>query len=143
MIGLNIMGSTKGRMSCVRTFVSAALFMSLTWGCTIGRVYIGSEFRSDPKEKIQLGLTTKSDILSIFGPPDRITHQYDGDVFVYAYLRKNSTKFVIEEPYITNTTFFTYTRIQEKKDHLVILFDKNGVVKNYGYQKGTSELTTF
>jgi outer membrane protein assembly factor BamE (lipoprotein component of BamABCDE complex) len=120
-----------------------ALLMILTWGCTIGRIYIGSEIRSDPKEKIQLGLTTKSDILSIFGPPDRITHQYDGDVFVYAYLRKNSTKFALEEPYITNTTFFTYTKIQEKKDHLVILFDKNGVVKNYGYQRGTQELTTF
>jgi outer membrane protein assembly factor BamE (lipoprotein component of BamABCDE complex) len=137
------MGSTKERMSCVRTFFFIALFMISTWGCTIGRVYIGSDLRSDPKEKIQLGLTTKSDILSIFGPPDRITHQYDGDIFVYAYLRKNSAKFAIEEPYITNTTFFTYTRIQEKKDHLVILFDKDGVVKNYGYQKGTSELTTF
>jgi outer membrane protein assembly factor BamE (lipoprotein component of BamABCDE complex) len=130
-------------MSCGRAFGSIALLMILTWGCTIGRVYIGSDIRNDPKEKIQLGLTTKSDILSIFGPPDRVTHQYDGDIFVYAYLRKNSTKFVIEEPYITNTTFFSYTRIQEKKDHLVILFDKNGVVKNYGYQKGTEDLTTF
>jgi outer membrane protein assembly factor BamE (lipoprotein component of BamABCDE complex) len=137
------MGSTKERMSCVRTFFSIALFMILTWGCTIGRVYIGSEIRNDPKEKVQVGLSTKSDILSIFGPPDRITHQYDGDIFVYTYLRKNSAKFAIEEPYITNTTFFTYTRIQEKKDHLVILFDKSGVVKNYGYQRGTQELTTF
>lgn len=137
------MGSTKERMSCVRAFASIALLVIFTWGCTIGRVYIGSEVRNDPKEKIQTGLTTKGDILSIFGPPDRIAHQFDGDVFVYAYLRKNSTKFVIEEPYITNVTIFSYTRIQEKKDHLVILFDKNGVVKNYGYQKGTSELTTF
>jgi outer membrane protein assembly factor BamE (lipoprotein component of BamABCDE complex) len=137
------MDSTKERMSCIRAFASIALLMVFAWGCTIGRIYIGSEIRSDPKEKVQVGLTTKSDILSIFGPPDRIAHQYDGDIFVYAYLRKNSTKFAIEEPYITNTTFFTYTRIQEKKDHLVILFDKNGVVKNYGYQRGTSELTTF
>jgi hypothetical protein len=68
----------------------------------------------------------KSDILSIFGPPDRVTHQYDGDIFVYAFLRKNSAKFAIEEPFITNTTFFSYTRIQEKKDHLLILFDKDG-----------------
>lgn len=137
------MDSTRERMNCVRPFASIALFMIFTWGCTIGRVYIGSEIRNDPKERIQAGHTTKSDILSIFGPPDRVTHQYDGDIFVYAYLRKNSTKFVIEEPYITNTTFFTYTRIQEKKDHLVILFDRDGVVKNYGYQRGTQELTTF
>ena len=64
-------------------------------------------------------------------------------IIVYVYLRKNSTKFTVEEPLITNITFFEYTRIQQKKDGLVILFDKNGVVKNYGYQKGTKELTPF
>jgi outer membrane protein assembly factor BamE (lipoprotein component of BamABCDE complex) len=137
------MGSTRERMSCVRTFLSIALFMILTWGCTIGRVYIGSDLRSDPKEKIQLGLTTKSDILAIFGPPERITSQFDGDIFVYAYYRKNSSKLIIEEPVLTNWTLFSYTRIQEKRDHLVILFDKDGVVKNYGYQRGTQDLTTF
>ena len=137
------MGSTKERMSCVRAFGCIALFMILTWGCTIGRVYIGSDIRSDPKEKIQLGLSTKSDILTIFGPPERITSQFDGDIFVYAYYRKNSSKFVIEEPYFTNWTLFSYTRIQDKRDNLVILFDKDGVVKSYGYQRGTQDLTTF
>jgi outer membrane protein assembly factor BamE (lipoprotein component of BamABCDE complex) len=137
------MGSTKERMSCVRIVASVALLMVFAWGCSIGRVYIGSDIRSDPKEKIQLGLTTKSDILTIFGPPERITSQFDGDIFVYAYYRKNSSKFIIEEPYLTNLTLFSYTRIQEKRDHLVILFDKDGVVKNYGYQRGTEDLTTF
>jgi len=122
---------------------SLLLLVLLLWGCSIGRVYVGSEIRHDPKEKIKTGITTKSDILEIFGPPDRIQKQYDGDVFVYAYLRKNSTKFTIEEPYLTNLTLFQYSRIQQKKDALVILFDKEGVVKNYGYQKGTPELTTF
>jgi len=117
--------------------------MTLIWGCSIGRTYIGSEIRSDPREKIQIGLTNKSDILSIFGPPERITSQFDGDIFVYAYYRKNSSKFVIEEPYFTNLTIFSYARIQEKKDHLVILFDKDGVVKNYAYQRGIKELSPF
>ena len=31
-------------------------------------------------------------------------------------------------------------RIQQKKDSLVILFDKDGVVKSYGHYKGTMEL---
>jgi len=137
------MGSTKEQMNCVRIFSSIGLLMLFAWGCSIGRIYIGSEIRSDPKEKIQSGLTTKSDILSIFGPPDHITSQFDGDIFVYTYFRKNSTQLAIREPYITKTTFFSYTRIQENKDNLVILFDKDGVVKNYGYQKGTQDLTTF
>jgi outer membrane protein assembly factor BamE (lipoprotein component of BamABCDE complex) len=137
------MVSTRGRMSCVRLPAFSVLAMILTWGCTIGRTYIGSEIRSDPREKIQIGLTNKSDVLSLFGPPERITSQFDGDIFVYAYYRKNSSKFVIEEPYFTNLTIFSYTRIQEKKDQLVILFDKEGVVKNYGYQRGILELKPF
>ena len=136
------MGSIKERMSYAKAFILLSLLIFL-WGCSIGRVYIGSEIRHDPKEKIKTGSTTKSEILEAFGPPDRIQKQYDGDIFVYAYLRKNSSKFTIEESYITNLTLFQYTRIQQKKDSLVILFDKEGVVKNYGYQKGTPELTTF
>jgi outer membrane protein assembly factor BamE (lipoprotein component of BamABCDE complex) len=115
----------------------------LACGCSIGRVYMGSEIRYDPKEKIKIGSTTKSEILETFGPPDRIQKQYDGDIFVYVYLRKNSSKLSIEEPYITHFTFFQYARIQQKKDALVILFDKDGMVKSYGFQRGTSELTTF
>jgi outer membrane protein assembly factor BamE (lipoprotein component of BamABCDE complex) len=120
-----------------------AFLMLLTCGCSIGRIYVGSEIKEEPEKKIQIGSTTKGQILEVFGPPARVQKQFDGDIFIYAYLRKNSTKFAIEEPYITNITFFTYTRTQEKKDALVILFDKEGVVKNYGFQKGTLELTAF
>ena len=136
------MVSIRERMSCTKALLFLTL-LTFLWGCSIGRVYIGSEIRQDPKEKIKIGSTTKSEILEVFGPPDRIQKQYDGDIFVYAYLRKNSSKFAIEEPYLTNLTLFQYTRIQQKKDGLVILFDKDGVVKNYGFQKGTPELTTF
>ncbi|MCX8117040.1 MAG: outer membrane protein assembly factor BamE [Desulfobacterota bacterium] len=129
-------------MSCVKVGLILLLLL-MTWGCSIGRVYIGSEFRSDPGETIKPGLTTKSQILQIFGPPDRIQRQYDGDIFVYTFLRKNSTKFTLEEPYFTNITLFHYSKVQQKSDSLVILFDKEGTVKNYGFRKGTSELSPF
>ena len=137
------MDSIKERKNCGKALILISLVMFLICSCSIGRVYMGSEIKQDPKERIKLGSTTKSEILEIFGPPDRIQKQYDGDIFVYAYLRKNSSKLTIEEPYFTNLVLFQYTRIQQKKDGLVVLFDKEGIVKNYGYQKGTQELTTF
>lgn len=137
------MDSVKERMNCGKTLILITLVMFLGCSCSIGRVYMGSEIKHDPQEKIKIGSTTKSEILEIFGPPDRIQKQYDGDIFVYAYLRKNSSKLTIEEPYFTNFVLFQYTRIQQKKDGLVVLFDKDGIVKNYGYQKGTQELTPF
>ena len=137
------MDSIKGQANYGKVLIFVTLLMILTWSCSMGRVYMGSEIRKDPNEKIKIGSTSKGEILETFGPPDRIQKQYDGDIFVYAYLRKNSSKFTIEEPYLTNFVIFQYTRIQQKRDGLVILFDKDGVVKNYGYQKGTAELTTF
>ena len=130
-------------MNYSRIFILVALLVNLICSCTIGRVYMGSEIRNDPKERIKIGSTTKGEILETFGPPERIQMQYDGDIFVYAYVRKNSSKLTLEEPYFTNFVIFQYTRIQQKKDGLVILFDKDGVVKNFGFQRGTQELTTF
>ena len=136
------MGFIRERRNCNKLLMAIFLF-ALTCSCSIGRTYMGSEIRRDPKEKIIIGSTTKGGILEIFGPPDRIQKQYDGDIFVYLYLRKNSSKFAIEEPYLTNFTLFSYTKVQQKKDSLVILFDKDGVVKNYGFNRATGELTTF
>jgi outer membrane protein assembly factor BamE (lipoprotein component of BamABCDE complex) len=137
------MASVKEQMNSIKIFIFMAFLTILICRCSIGRVYMGSEIKYDPKEKIKIGSTTKGEILETFGPPDRIQKQYDGDIFVYVYLRKNSSKFTIEEPYFTNFVIFQYTRIQQKKDGLVILFDKDGVVKNYGYQRDTQELTPF
>ena len=104
---------------------------------------MGSEIRGDPKGKIRIGSTTKGEIPEAFEPPDRIQKQYDGDIFVYVCLRKNPSKFAVEEPYFTNFVIFQLTRIQQKKDGLVILFNKDGVAKNYAFNKGTTEPTTF
>ena len=137
------MAFIKGLTNCNKIFLLIPLLMTLTCGCTIGRIYKGSEIKLDPNEEITIGSTTKGDILEIFGPPLRIQKQFDGDVFVYTYLQKNSSVLTIEEPYFTNFLIFQYTREQQKMDGLVILFDKEGVVKNFGFQKGTKELTIY
>ena len=134
------MASIGERKSYSRILAITFLLIITVCGCTIGRVYRGSELRADPRERIVIGTTTKAEILRIFGPPDWIQKQFDGDIFVYAYLRKNSSTLTLEEPVFTNITFFTYRRIQEKRDSLVILFGKDGVVKDYGHYKGTGEL---
>jgi outer membrane protein assembly factor BamE (lipoprotein component of BamABCDE complex) len=137
------MGSEGERRSYSRILALMVLLIITVCSCRIGRVYIGSEIKDDPREKVVIGATTKSEVLRIFGPPYRIQKQYDGDIFVYSYLRKNSSTLTLEEPVLTNITFFTYRRIQQKEDNLVILFDKDGVVKSYGYYQGTTELTPY
>lgn len=136
------MDTKKEPLSLVKTFIALFLFV-LASGCTIGRVYVGSELKDNPAEKVTPGQTTKSQILERFGAPDLIQRQHDGDVFIYAYIRRNYSKLAIQEPIITNLLIFSYSNIQEKKDNLVILFDREGTVKSFGFQRRTDELTPY
>jgi outer membrane protein assembly factor BamE (lipoprotein component of BamABCDE complex) len=113
---------------------------ALITGCTIVRVYIGSEIRPDAHAQIFPGKTTKSQILDVFGPPDRIARQAEGDVFVYRFVRRNTDTFKIAEPVITNLELFTYSRVEEKDDRLIVLFDRDGLVESYGYRQGTRDI---
>jgi outer membrane protein assembly factor BamE (lipoprotein component of BamABCDE complex) len=136
------MDTKKELLSLVKTGIALFLFVMAS-GCTIGRVYVGSELKDNPAEKVIPGQTTKSQILEHFGAPDLIQRQHDGDVFIYAYIRRNYSKLAIQEPIVTNLLIFSYSNIQEKKDNLVILFDQGGTVKNFGFQRRTDELTPY
>lgn len=105
---------------------------------TIKRSYVGNPVEVNPHEAITKGKTNKGEILSLFGPPTRVMRQYDGDLFVYEYIYEKGFKFAIEEPVITGAKLFTYIKNDEKRDLLVILFDKQGVVVNYGISRYAS-----
>ena len=137
------MASRRVRPSYSNLVALAILLMVLTCGCVIGRVYMGSEIPAGLQDKITVGATTKSDVLKICGPPDTVRRQYDGDVFIYRYFRRNSSVLNIIEPVFTRLTIFSYSRVQQNDDSLVVLFDKDGVVKNFGYHQGTLEMTPF
>lgn len=123
-------------------FASLVLCLALA-GCTLSRQYIGSELPSDPSAVLFVGKSTKADALRELGPPERLLRQYDGDVFVYAFMRRNSSSFTIEEPVITNLTIFSWSKTQEKSDRLVLIFDRAGVLTGFGFRRGTEELETF
>lgn len=129
-------------MSCVRS-LALVLAIALASACTIQRAYLGNEFGDAPGERVVVGESTKREILEIFGPPDKIQRQHDGDVFVYAYVRKNSTTISVEEPLFTNLTIFTYQKSQEKSDRMVVLFDRNGLLLGIGFRRGTEQLERF
>jgi hypothetical protein len=127
-------------MSCTRSLVAALV---LATACTIQRDYIGNPFVELPEGSVVYGQTTKREVLELMGPPDRILRQYDGDVFVYAYIRRNESSFSIEEPVITNLMLFSYIKTQEKSDRLVVFFDRGGLLSGLGFRRGTEQLERF
>jgi hypothetical protein len=108
--------------------------------CAIGRVYRGSPIQGDPDADITSGVTDRADVLRIFGAPDRIFSRRAGDVFVYRFARENSKSLTLEEPVITNFELFSYSVVEKREDRLVILFDPDGTVEDYGYLRGTEDL---
>ena len=112
-------------------------------GCTITRVDRGVQIRAEPAEHLVVGRTTKADVLRVFGPPTGVARQYDGDLFVYRFMRRHGEEFQLEEPVVTNVEVFTWSRTREREDRLVILFDRDGVVREHGFSRGTAELWGF
>lgn len=112
-------------------------------GCIVLRSYSGNELPTVVEGELVPGTTTKADVLRNIGPPDRIVRQYDGDVFVYAYSRRNVNTLILAEPVFTHTTIFEYTKEQEKSDRLVVMFNRDGVLLSVGLQRGTQTLEPF
>ena len=111
----------------------------LVSGCSIIRVYEGEPLKLNQEElsqKIKIGSTTKGDILETMGPPARFVRQFDGDIFVYEFIHNKAHMFEVKEPILTQTKLFLYKKEQSQRDLLVILFDRNGVVVNFGVKSG-------
>lgn len=120
-----------------------ALVASLASGCTLTRVYVGTPVRFELAEALRPGESGKGEVLRRLGAPDGIVRQFDGDIFVYRYERRNRATFRIQEPVITNLELFSYSRSEQKHDSIVVLFDEEGVVREVGTAAGTDELGAF
>jgi hypothetical protein len=120
--------------------VAFALVLSLAGGCTIGRWYVGSPLRADPRELLVVGQTQKGEVLAQLGPPDRILRYRSGDVFVYRHDQRNNSEFEISEPIFTGLTLFQWEKVQDKSDRLMVFFDPAGLVSAFGYRLGRHEL---
>jgi hypothetical protein len=107
-------------------------------GCTVTRYYKDVPLHGDPSALVE-GESTKSDVLHLFGPPQQIQHQTNGDAFVYSYERENYSSLRVQDPFI-RINWFTYTRTFDNHDRLVVLFDFAGVVRGVAVDRHTDEM---
>lgn len=124
----------------------------LLGGCVIGRYYEGPKISEEKIREILPGVTTKSEIISWFGPPqnyisptifNEILREIDvtrepltsypfANILSYQYNQGNIRAIVF--------ILINYVEAKVKSDHLVIFLDENERVKFYGFRKGTDEL---
>jgi hypothetical protein len=130
----------------------------LATGCVaLGRQYENATLQTDKLANVQIGVTTKADVLSQFGAPTVIQRRdiegllsslavrYQGqdltvkldpalfdDIYIYEYRRVNRT--------LVFVVVFSWVRSIDKSDRLVFFFDPDGTVAGYGLTEGTKEL---
>jgi hypothetical protein len=121
-------------------------------GCIIGRYYEGQQISEEKVKEIKPGETTKSDIISWFGPPQNyisptvfneilreidvtrepLTNYPFANILSYQYNRGNIKAIVL--------ILYNFIETKVKSDHLVIFLDDDEKVKYYGFHKGTDDL---
>ena len=123
------------------------LLMCLTQvGCVIANYSEGNRIPMDRVESIQPGVTTKQDVLDMFGPPQDytdasileqlITEEHSPyapeqlpDVIAYEFHEGRASGVV--------TLFVNVIKLEVDSDRLVIFFDENERVRYYGVHRGT------
>jgi hypothetical protein len=130
----------------------------LATGCVaLGRQYEHATLQTDKLKNVQVGVTTKAEVLTEFGAPTVIQRRdiegllstlavrYQGgdltvkldpalfdDVYIYEYRRVNRT--------IVFLGVFSWVKSVDKSDRLVFFFSPDGTVAGVGYTEGTKEL---
>jgi len=148
------------RLRALALLILMMVCLSAGSGCVIGRHYDGRQI--DPKvvDQIQIGVTTKQQVLDLLGPPrvfsrvqlsdlaDRLVARVAGssdnvsvtldptlfdEAYLYEYRRENETFFTV-------VLLYTYFMRDRKSDELLIIFDQRDVVSHVAYAEGTKEL---
>lgn len=127
-------------------------------GCVgISTQYEGNPIQAEDLAKVEIGTTTRAEVLEIFGSPLRIDRaditglaeralaRYQGEKLsleidpslfndVYIYERREIDRFALL------LGFFNYVVSDERSDRLSIFFDKAGKVLGLGWTPGTEGL---
>lgn len=135
--------------------------MSVVWsGCVVGRVYRDHPLDEQKIAGLQRGVTTKTEVLDLFGPPQEIEareltaigipfepffsrrgekppveRMVAARYFRYTYSRGNAQVLIL--------LVFNYAEFDQKNDTLIIFFDGDDRVEDYAFAKDTELLPRF
>lgn len=116
----------------VRTCCLLTLVASLS-ACAFSRGTLGEDIQSDAIATIHKGTSTKADVLTALGAPDRILQVNGRDLFqYYRYDAKAGSLLLI---------LVNFSRLSIKSDDLFVLLDKSGVVEDVITSKRTKDLS--
>jgi outer membrane protein assembly factor BamE (lipoprotein component of BamABCDE complex) len=115
----------------INRFLVFVLMLGFLSGCAS----VGRKIDQSSADKIEKGKTTKQEVITLLGSPDRITRRANGDtMFSYKYARataKPATFIPIFGPLVGGANV--------QHQFFIVLFGADGVVKDYISSQGSTE----
>ncbi|HKE62158.1 MAG TPA: hypothetical protein VKB33_06780 [Nitrospira sp.] len=119
-------------MRFVRSLLLVAAFAILATGCAFSRGTLGDDIKTDAVGSIKKGTTTKTEVITLLGAPDRILQVNGRDLFqYYRYDAKAGSLLLI---------LINFSRLSIKSDDLFVMIDQHGIVEDVISSRRTENL---
>ncbi len=108
------------------------LLAILLQGCAFSRGTLGDDIKSEAVAAIKKATTTKAEVLTLLGAPDRLLQVNGRDVFqYYRYDAKAGSLLLI---------IINFSRLSIKSDDLFVILNREGIVEDVISSKRTEGL---
>lgn len=119
-------------MRIVHLFLLLAVTATVFYGCAFSRGTLGDDIKTEVIDSIKKGVTTKNEVLTLLGAPDRVLPLNGRDVYqYYRYDGKVGSLLLI----VVN-----FSRVSIKGDDLFVMLNQNGIVEEVISSKRTDNL---
>jgi hypothetical protein len=119
-------------MKAPHVLASITLILLLTQGCAFSRGTLGEDIKTESVNAIKKGVTTKAEVLSLLGAPDRMLQLNGRDLFqYYRYDAKAGSLLLI---------VLNFSRLSVKSDDLYVILNRDDVVEDVIASKRTGSL---
>ena len=114
--------------------IALAIALVLLTGCSFAYTEIG--IRVPEAEGLEIGRSTKPDVLAALGPPRLVRRQFDGELYTWRRTKDRRRSLTILPIYVKA---FSYSDGESRRDELSLLFDREGVLRGIGRRLETEE----
>ena len=118
----------------MRRGVILVVVVSLLFGCTLRRLQVGHPLDSTTAATLAVG-QSKAEVLERLGPPDRVTMVWGDPIFEYLYRERFGRELELS----FSQANFDYEQVWQKADRMVIRFERDGRVRDYGINLETNK----
>ena len=114
--------------------IASIIALGLLCGCALTYTEIGT--RVPETQGLEIGRSTKPDVLEALGPPRLVRRQFDGELYTWRRTKKRTRSLTILPIYVRA---FFYSDGDSRRDDLSLLFDREGILRGVGRRLETEE----